>query len=168
MGTYAGRISIWALPGAEERPWLAATIAALARAYGTPEFQPHLTLYTGRLRTGASVEAVQASAEPLTCVVRGPAYTSEYTRTLFLELEADTLLLQARARLLEHCQPPENDPFQPHVSLVYGGMDETQRRAAAARLPVPFRMLHFASYAVIAVPERVTGAADVQRFRRIA
>jgi 2'-5' RNA ligase len=121
----AGRLSLWLLPEAGAAARLARVIDELARSAGTPAFSPHLTLLGSVPITDAAARAerlgrVLAALGPLELAVVGPVVTDEPFRALVLEVRRDPPLVAAHARACERFEVAPEQPFFPHLSLLYG------------------------------------------------
>lgn len=103
---------------------LADMINTLARSFGTPRFEPHVTLLGGL--EGPEGEIVRQStalarALPhLELRFRGIEGSEEYFRCVFATMEPTSEFLRARERALELFGGHREPHFTPHISLVYG------------------------------------------------
>lgn len=163
------RLAIWALPGGEAAGWLRRKTRELAALHGAPEFEPHLTLICGRCYEDVEPLPLlqRAAMRPLHLEVLRAAAGPRYTRTLVLELQPVPALLELRQRLAEDFAALEDEPYRPHLSLMYGRPADGEQELAA--LPdLPFRRIAFEACAAVAVPGRVAGPEDVRAFRELA
>jgi len=146
-GERARGISIWLVPEGDVREKLAARIAELSRRYGTPSFEPHVTLLGGIgegegevLRRGA---LLAASARPIAIRLSAVRRGDEYFRCLFLEAERSPDLLAAHEHASDLLGARGRAPFLPHLSLLYGRLaaedvSATDEALHAVALPVAF------------------------------
>jgi 2'-5' RNA ligase len=139
------------VPGGDVREALVQLIAALGRRFGTPSFEPHVTLLGGVgggeeevLRRGA---LLAASLRPLTIRLTALGSSDEYFRCVVLEADRSPDLLAAHERASDELGVRDRPPFFPHLSLVYGRLSakDTSRAREALRslaLPLAFEAQH--------------------------
>jgi hypothetical protein len=130
---------------------LAALIEGIAHRLGTEAFAPHATLLPGLgVPRAEVVDGARALAAELGPMVLEPSEVDgldEPFRCLFYRVAATPALRHARtaAALRFGCDP--ETPFDPHLSLVYGRLDEAVKaglKRELSALPPPFeaRRLH--------------------------
>ncbi len=138
--------SLWLTPdvASQEYRSLSANIAELAGVYGTPLFEPHVTLIGGIQGTEAEVRArTQELADRLsTFTVQLGAIGSRgsYHQSLFICADPSGELLRANAVARGIFSIDTGDYF-PHVSLAYGDFSPEQLQSLRTRLasgsPIP-------------------------------
>jgi 2'-5' RNA ligase len=128
--------SVWLTFGRAEKE-LAKRIAQLSRRLNTPVFRPHITL-AGQITAGSRSLLEKTSwlasvTDPFK--VRCVQFGSEpsWFRTLFLEVALSTPLLDMR-KLTEKHLPLANPSFLPHISLVYGHLEDKTRNQIISEL----------------------------------
>jgi len=116
-------------------------IHRLSREYGTPTFPPHLTLLgSQRGEEAAMVEQTRQLARVLNPVPIHLLYVSgrdEFFRCVIVYAEKTPELMEAncKARELIHAGPDAE--FLPHLSLVYGDLDRSQKAALIQQIESP-------------------------------
>jgi 2'-5' RNA ligase len=136
--------SLWLVPEPVAAEALGRLITTLARRLGTPPFEPHVTLLSGLTRPAEEVvrraEGVASGIDgPLRLTPGPPAGSDEPFRCLYLPIGPtfNLLALQALARATFGVDP--EGAFEPHLSLVYGRLESSQRialaREVASELP---------------------------------
>lgn len=121
---------------------LHASIDMLAREYDGPVFNPHVTLL-GRIRENSDEEVLAkartlaASLTPFTLTLGTVGYEDVYFRALYIrikELEPVTAYHRAARTAfgMEH-----EDPYLPHLSLLYGEYPEAQKVRTIESLTYP-------------------------------
>ena len=129
--------SIWLMPAELDAALLRGIVAELSERFGTPAFEPHLTL-AGDLhgRWGAYVplldglaEACASFSQPVETIV----ITDVYFRAFYAAF-ARSSALDALKRVCVAATGGTIDGFTPHVSLLYGKVDEAKKAAAAAEI----------------------------------
>jgi 2'-5' RNA ligase len=123
-------LSIWIVPPAEVRAGLDGLVARHGEG---PAFTPHVTLL-GDLRVdrAATVAAAGAVVErflPLSIRFEGIDTGSSFFRSVFLRVHASAELVGAHRALCEALGVAPAAPFEPHLSLAYGRVPETDRAA---------------------------------------
>ena len=131
-GSYGGAVgtSLWLVPeDSETSRRLAELIDSLARRFGTPRFDPHLTLLGGLDAPAGDViarsQSLAATIPPLELRVLRVEGTEEYFRCVFAAVEDTRELIRARERALEALVLNDTSRFFPHISLVYGHLSES-------------------------------------------
>ena len=116
--------SLWIVPEGDVRRRLAALIAELARRFGGPVFDPHVTLLAGLPGPAESViaraEEVMRVSNPFPVRFVGPELGNSYFRSLYLRVEPRPELLALHAAARDAFGRTEEPPFFPHLSLMYG------------------------------------------------
>lgn len=130
------RASVWILPtGAALDTIVKAARAVRQRARG-PDVHPHLTLLKGIETTRDNAELklkrLASRLKPFTVRLGRIAWQQDYFRCLYATagLTAELTAAQRVAHEVFEMNPPE--PFEPHVSLLYGSLDEAVQKALAA------------------------------------
>lgn len=132
------RYALWLLPPPAERARFAELIRTLARQHGTPVFEPHITLLGGI--DDAQPTAVAGSAAlarriaPLRIRLGGIGQRDSYFQCLFVHAIPDAALRQAHRLARQAFARREAGEFLPHLSLVYGILDQPQKAAIIAQL----------------------------------
>ncbi len=137
--TSSRALSIWLRPCAEQADKLAAVINRLSAAHGTPPFPPHVTVIgNGDAANIADVERlldeIACDQLPIDLQVDSVEHTTAYYQCVFFVCPATAPLLAVRSacgRALRHKQAR---PYLPHLSAIYGSLDEAEREAVATDL----------------------------------
>jgi 2'-5' RNA ligase len=140
------------MPQGRVRKELAALIQRLAGRLGTEVFAPHVTLLPGLAAPETEVvEGARSLAGDLSPLVLQPVGVDgvdEYFRGLFFRIALDPPLRRTRSSAARRFGGDPEAPFDPHLSLVYGRLEEMVKtdleRELAALAPHPFdvRRLH--------------------------
>ena len=116
--------SLWVVPEGDVRDRLAALIAALARRFGGPPFEPHVTLLGGLPLPAPDVlkrtrDLVRGQPR-IEVRFTGPEAGESYFRCLYLRAEPGPELASLHARAREAFDRRNEPSFFPHLSLFYG------------------------------------------------
>jgi hypothetical protein len=128
-------ISYWLVPAAAERAVFQDLITTLARRYSAPTFVPHVTLYSGE--SPPDERPLELMAEAIRAVhviqlqVDRVLYTAEFTKTLFVQLHPSPILCQLADALRRLSATPSAYVLNPHISLLYKHMGESEQRHLA-------------------------------------
>jgi putative hydrolase of the HAD superfamily len=152
-------LAIWLVPPVTRRAEYATFIDALADRYGTPRFVPHVTLLTNVPRVEeARLRELAEACRRLDLRPRGLDIRDEFYRALIVDIEYTAELHRVRdvAERLFGSKSP--DPFEPHLSLMYGDLpratkEEARRSIEATEFP-PFRAEVVEAVEIIGMPHQ--------------
>ena len=145
-GGHGEIFSVWLMPAKPTEHELAALIADARGRYGGPDFVPHVTVIGGvcarRWIVEAAAERIASAMTTLDFQVAGPAQGDEYYRCCFLRLAEHRPLADARQEAISTFRLSPTDPYEPHVSILYGRVSLTDRQAwvATVDLKLPTRL----------------------------
>jgi len=107
---------------------LSSLIQQLSKPYGTPEFEPHVTLIGGL--TG-DLESIILKSAKLSSMIRFYAltldkidYRDEFYRCLYVQIKPTDEVIQANAQARNVFDNTTKEPYMPHLSLMYGSIDK--------------------------------------------
>ncbi len=130
------RSSVWIMPGGGALDRIEKIIHRVHPRGGGPRFKPHLTLLAGSETTQADAEHklkhLAGSLRPFEIRLGRIEWRSEYFRCLYLAAELSPELAAAQRAAYEAFEMNPPPPFEPHVSLLYGNMDEALKKELAA------------------------------------
>ena len=105
---------------------------------GGPIIKPHLTLLNGiestHDRAEAKLRKLAVRLEPFAVHLGKIDWRREYFRCLFVAAELSEELAAAKRAAHEVFEMMPPDPFEPHVSLIYGDVEEPLKQRIAADL----------------------------------
>ena len=124
--TRARGFSLWLMPTAELRKKLAQTIHRLARLYGTPIFEPHVTLLGGLAVSEdealSKTQQLSTRLRPFEVRLSRADYLAEYFLCLFLRVEETEPLLETNFKARQVLDRYSDPRYYPHLSLMYGSL----------------------------------------------
>ncbi len=146
-GNAAGH-SLWLVPPEPEREQLSVLIRELSTSFGTPVFEPHLTLLGGLEDSlddlWSRAEQLALTLAPFQVHVEGVETGEDYFQSLFVRVKITSELRQAELRARQKFGSKRTAPFVPHVSLLYGTIAADAkarvRSEFASRLPKRFSL----------------------------
>jgi 2'-5' RNA ligase len=116
--------SLWMVPEGDRHRRLAGLIESLARRFGRPVFEPHVTLLAGVRQAERDVVARAGAlwrapkALPLRFI--GLETDDTYFRALYLRVEPSPELLALHEAARGAFGRGDDPPYVPHLSLMYG------------------------------------------------
>lgn len=134
--------SIWLLPSEADGAMLRGIIVGLARRFGTPEFEPHLTL-AGDLRDAPGAYATLLDDLAVACAIFAQpiediVLTEAYFRAFYAVFEESTELGCLKERCVAAVGGTRKG-FTPHISLLYGSLPDWRKEEAAGTLRLALR-----------------------------
>ena len=158
-------VAYWLIPAAPARDYFREIIGRLAARYGSPVFEPHLTLAVREDASSQGEERLtRLPAEAVEVSTTGIAFSTQFTKTLFVRCAASPLLLQFRALL----GAAEDEIFDPHLSLLYHQLPSGEDARLAAELEPPCPAIKFDVSAAVRCRIPVSTAADVAAWEIVA
>ncbi|TYZ57158.1 hypothetical protein PybrP1_004153 [[Pythium] brassicae (nom. inval.)] len=126
--------SLWAAPEPQAERGIAEMIHASAQRLQTPSFLPHMTLLGGisGVNEADAVEKTKQLAEAMHVLapeIRKVASKDLYFQCVFLLLQLSDELADAYRAAKQ-----DNVEFMPHISLVYGELNEATKEEVVAAL----------------------------------
>ena len=132
----SGVHSIWLMPAAADAAAFERMVDDLARRFGSPLFQPHLTLVEDMERGVADlaplVEEVTAGIGSFTAPVAAIGVSALFFRSFYARFVAEGPLLELKRRAIEKILSSDIMEFMPHISLAYGVAETLEKRGAVA------------------------------------
>ena len=164
-------IAYWLIPSESAHSLFQAIINDLARRYGAPVFEPHVTIHIGADRADAAEETL-GKAVRLFKLTRltplGIDQSNEFIKTLFVEFATSAEL----RRINDFIRDAANDamPYElkPHLSLLYKNLAAASRRQLAASISVPLSEVTFDTIKAVRCVSPTQSRADVESWRVIA
>jgi 2'-5' RNA ligase len=162
-------IVYWLMPAHPERELFCEIIRILYKQFDAPNFDPHLTILVAK-EDGESPGDVlkQIKASPVRLAVRGIGFADEFTKTLFVQMEASKSLEKLVFDLGRAVKSETKTVDDPHVSLLYKKLTPAVKKELASTIKLPFDEVTFDSIKAIHCDLPVKSAADVEAWRVIA
>src|SRR5438552_18883422 len=113
-------IVYWLLPAKPERELFCEIVRILRKEFRAPNFEPHLTLFsTAKDRQPPNKVLKQISLRPIRLTASGVAFSSAFTRTLFVRLRSSPLLRKLVTDLARAAKSPVKASSDPQMTLLY-------------------------------------------------
>jgi 2'-5' RNA ligase len=154
--------SLWIMPEDDVYSRLSSTIRQLSKPYGTPEFEPHVTVIgtlTGDQHTLIEkIDQLAATMQPFDTKLRDIDYLNEYFRCLFIRIEQSAAVMGANTKARTILDQSRSADYMPHLSLMYGDIDAVVKKAIIQTigkdLHCTFPVTDIHLYATGGAPER--------------
>ena len=162
-------VAFWLMPAAAEREFFDGVIADLARRFDAPVFEPHVTLFAGKMEEAAAVKLMQhfKVRESVQLQIDEIEASEKFTKTLFVQFE-QAASATALARSIKNGARTDGDyRFNPHLSLLYADVSDEVKAELATSITIPFHHVTFDSLKVIVTPARIRTRAEVESWRTI-
>ena len=125
--------SLWLMPEGEEQRQFAEIIARLSQRFGTPPFDPHVTLLGGlhgeERAIVTRISDIVRTMRPVEIRTSTLHSQEDYFRQLFVQVEKTRPLMETRARVKVLAGGRRERPYSPHVSFMYGNVRYQDREA---------------------------------------
>ena len=142
--------TIWMIPTGYAYARLISIIEELSRKFGTLRFEPHVTLLGEILlpkkevldKTRRLTELISSFEISLFDI----GHSNQYFKCLFLNAEKSPDLMEAgrKARRVFG----RDEPYEPHLSLLYGNIDDDVKKEIEEELNVEYKNLRFGVHAL--------------------
>ncbi len=135
--------SLWLIPPGGLAAELSGIIARLSDKFSTPRFQPHVT-FISRL-SGPADEMRSRTADlarrprPFDVYLTTFGYTDDYYRALFIAVDPTQPLMEAQATARRVFKQSSDQPYHPHLSLLYGHLADGVKESIIAEIGRDFR-----------------------------
>jgi len=153
------RAAIWLVPRQPDCAILQTLIADLAGRFSSPEFIPHMTIFSCRrslLQEELAITAALArSCPPLTLRTNGLAFRDRLTQALFVRLRSDNKLDWLRGSMQNKLRQTSSHDFEPHVSLLYQLLPVPVREKLTRDIRLPLQEINFDQVRAVAIPETI-------------
>lgn len=133
-------ISIWLIPAQKDIRRLRLVMDSLSKAYDTPNFLPHITVYSAAIPQSHADLVRKAAKEsvtnltPCTVTVTGIGISEAYFQAVTLRLTLNSCLKKIYDALHKKLSSYGSYSFNPHLSLMYGELNEKTRTKIAKKL----------------------------------
>ncbi|MDP9127962.1 MAG: hypothetical protein M3N08_06875 [Pseudomonadota bacterium] len=128
--------SFWLIPAEPLRTALTGLVRSLAAEFGGPEFDPHLTLYVGPStpeEARRSAELLAQAFEPAEIEAERLEQSAIFSKTFFMRFRESNRARLMFEMLRDHAVVPSTYAFNPHLSLLYKTMAESERKELCLR-----------------------------------
>lgn len=130
-----GPVGFWLVPAKQDHARLSEIVSRLARTYGAPLFEPHLTLHVGTQSADDNLHeimrAAAATTDSFALSATSTGHSAALFKTLFVEFAHDEAPHTLQQSLAKGLKIATAYSLEPHVSLLYKELPETVRSKLA-------------------------------------
>jgi len=136
--------ALWIRPFGDIAFSLRQHIKKLAEEYDTPLFEPHVTLISGLC--GNEPELIQwtnilaETLHPFDILLTRAGFDKQYYRCLYVYADNSEELQHARKTAERLFDVDPDEPFKPHLSLMYGDLDRKEKERILNRMGRQFHI----------------------------
>jgi hypothetical protein len=161
------RITVyWLIPAESERKLFREIIRILAKQFDAPRFEPHLTIFaTAAARQSPRKILEYVDAKPIRLRLREVAFSSKFTKTLFVRFHSSRPLEKLIADLARAARSRAQFVRDPHVSLLYKKLPAAVKKELATTIRLPFRAIVFDAIKTIRCASPTRTGNDVEAWR---
>lgn len=162
--------SVWLLPVEPLKKQLRSIIHKLAEKYDAVDFEPHVTITCGPsndVQTSIIVRDIAGLFSPVALTPLKLDYTSEYTKTLFIQFQECEIARRMFDAIKEHSALPLNHVLNPHLSLLYKTMTGETQAEICRTLNVPKGAYCFDRLRAIETEIPLTHPEPIKRWRTV-
>lgn len=132
--------TFWLIPALRLRNQLLLLIRELAKKYDVEPVDPHVTVYSGSSDDAEALAIAQHIVgifAPLKLDFEKLGHTKLLHKTLFMQFRQSPELQRMTEFIRSNCAHPSSYELNPHVSLLYKQMLESEQEKLCRTLPVP-------------------------------
>jgi hypothetical protein len=159
--------TLWLIPREPLRSALQAIIRRLAESLDAVEFEPHVTVFSGRSTEAEACEAAQRIASqfsPLELKAIGLDNTPQYTKTLFVQFE-ESAIARRMFNAARSYSPASDYALNPHLSLLYKHLPGPKRRELCEMPDVPAGEYQFDRLRLVETDAPIEDSGPIHRWR---
>ena len=170
-GEVIERVSFWLLPAEPQRESLQQIISDLAERFDAPRFEPHVTVFSGPKAADDDLCSIVASVAAGFSAIElrgvGIGHSEQFTRTLFVQFEANEELARLQAELESRSAVRTRYELNPHLSLIYATLTPETKESLRQEFSM-LEWIRFDTLAAIASHGKTRTGSDVERWRTVA
>src|SRR5256886_8916794 len=123
MARKAQAIAYWLLPERAACEVFSREIRELARQFGAPLFEPHVTIFIAPENSRPPLEVLRELGQVnIELTIHNIRFTEQFTKTLFVQFEANSALQQLSDAIWKASGAPDRYLIDPHLSLLYASL----------------------------------------------
>jgi 2'-5' RNA ligase len=162
-------IAYWLIPAEPAREFFHRTIRELAKRFGAVEFEPHVTVFLGKVDGRPPKEVLSSLGSPrISLSARRTEQSNKFTKTLFVQFERSDSLQSLADRIQELSGADKPYLVNPHLSLLYHNIAARTRRALAETIQLPLREVRFHRLCAMLCKSPTKTADDVRDWKLIS
>ena len=169
MAEKAHAIAYWLLPEAAAREVFLREIRRLARQFGAPLFEPHVTIFIAPENSRAPLEVLrEVGPVDIELAIHSIRFSEQFTKTLFVQFERNSALQQLGDAIWRAEGARNRYLIDPHLSLLYAKLPSKTNQRLADNIRLPFRKVGFTSICVMRCARPTTRPIEVGQWKLLA
>jgi hypothetical protein len=169
MAEKAHAIAYWLLPEAAAREVFLREIRRLARQFGAPLFEPHVTIFIAPENSRAPLEVLrEVGPVDIELTIHSKRFSDKFTKTLFVQFETNSAVQRLGDAIWKAGGTRNRYLIDPHLSLLYAKLPPETKQRLADKIWLPFREVHFTSICAMGCPRLTTRAIEVEQWKLLA
>lgn len=129
---------LWLKPSGSDFHQLLALVNSIGHKYGTPLFEPHITLLSGLLGSEKDIESrvfqLSSHYSPFTVHCSNMDWSDDYFRCLYIKVKKEPALVALYEQARKLIPNEKKRDFEPHISLMYGKLAHKAKQELAIKL----------------------------------
>jgi hypothetical protein len=158
----------WLVPAGKERELFREVIRILGKEFDAPVFRPHLTIFVTARNQSPKKALQQIRSAPIRLTVGNVAFSSQFTKTLFVRFKPSRPFKKLMADLSRVTKSRGRSAQDLHISLLYKELPRSMKKELAATFRLPFREVVFDSIEAVHCASPTKTRADVENWRMVA
>src|SRR6266446_7060262 len=166
----AQAIAYWLLPEAAAREVFSREIGGLARQFGAPLFEPHVTIFIAPENSCAPLEVLhEVGPVDIELAIHSIEFSEQFAKTLFVQFERNSTLQQFGDAIWKASGlRAHRYLIEPHLSLLYAKLPSKAKQRLADNIRLPFHEVGFTSICVMRCARPTTKAIEVEQWKLLA
>src|SRR6476660_1083578 len=159
-------IAYWLLPEAAAREVFLREIRRLARQFGAPLFEPHVTIFIAPENSHAPLEVLrEVRTVDIELAIHRIRFSEQFTKTVFVQFERNSALQRLGDAIWKAKGARNRYLIDPHLSLLYAKLPSKTKQRLADNIRLPFGKVGFTSICVMRCTSPTTRAVEVERWK---
>lgn len=165
------RVAFWLVPQLIDRQKLEEHMASLAREFSSPQFVPHVTLYscyrTPQQQELKLLARLAAGSKPVTLQAEGLCGKERLSQALYVDLKNDESSCHLYYAFAKGVTKPSEYIFDPHLSLLYQDLSVSERERVQSQLKIDLAEIRFDQLWAVAIPETLSVLKDFTNWQTL-
>jgi hypothetical protein len=144
-------------------------IKKLARQFGAPLFEPHVTIFIAPENSRAPLDVLrEVGPVDIELIIHSIRFSEKFTQTLFVQFETNRAVQRLGDAIWKAGGARNPYLINPHLSLLYAKLPPETKQRLADEIRLPFRDVHFTSICAMGCPRPTTSALEVEEWKLLA
>jgi len=160
-------IAIWLVPCDKHKSLLSKQIIRLSRKLQSPVFEPHMTIFSGKIRLSSAKQSLDYVANHFKSIsVEAKTLGTEdiFTKTLYISMKNSEDLSRLSGSFDKYFLS-STFIFDPHLSLTYKNLPQSARGSLVKETEVTIKHIHFSCIRAVEAPIPSESEDDVIKWK---